>query len=67
MRAEISPVGPFSSNTEGTVLQASQNESIDSRNPALFQYREALAAKRVERMLDLSPAQELTAFMCSLR
>ena len=49
------------------MLQALENESFDTCYAPLFQYWKALATKRVEGMLDFSPAQELTAFMCSSR
>jgi hypothetical protein len=38
------------------VLQALENQSVDTGHAAFLQYREGLAAKWVERMLDLNPA-----------
>src|SRR5262249_21178072 len=65
VRARISPVRPLPSDGEGAMLESSQNQSIDTRYAPLLQNWEALAAKWVERMLDLSPAQRFIALMCS--
>jgi len=63
----ISPVRPLPSYGEGAMLESSQSQSIDTCYAPLLQYWEALIAKWVERMLDLSPARRFIALMCSLR